>query len=266
MKTTYRAHALPALACLLVALAGCCNHKSAGGHPPHAGGTPVKGERSTQRPGMLLMGRVFYNQQWLSISKNETLLLRAVGAEPKDGREKQAFDVLAGAYPQNSGSGTLTVLNDDVAARLDGEVYAYAKGVRPITVTKRIRTYSPGSELAVWCRDNARKDYVFACEKSARVTLTNPRDTTESTMFLQQGYCVRVYSDEYTSKTYFADPTPLKISDLGSSGNPELKSMSKFYEDVYGFASGAGLNPTSATAPPHEKPPVNQPDVQPTTD
>ncbi len=214
---------------------------------------------------MVLVGRVFYNQQWLSISRNETLLLRAEGARTKGDKERQAFNVLAGAYPQSSGSGTLTVLNNDVTARLDGEVYVYAKGVRPITVTKRIRTYSPGSELAVWCRDGVHRDYVFACENSARVDLTEPREGSASSMFVPQGYCVRVYTVSVTRKTYFADPAPLKISDLSSSNDPELQSMYEFYKDVYGFASGAGLSPTwaSAPAPDPEDPNAQQPGLQP---
>ncbi|MBX3382501.1 MAG: hypothetical protein KF864_03230 [Phycisphaeraceae bacterium] len=261
MKTLRRTFTLPLLSCLFVALAGCA-HRVHKAPPPHIGGEPDTASHEPQYPGMTLLGRVYYNQQWLTINRNETLLLLAEGPKAADEDKRQRYKVLVGAYPQNTGSGTLTILNEDVKAQLDGDVYAYAKGVRPITVTKRIRTYSPATETAVWCRDSTNKDFFFAFEGNTTVKLLKPKPSSPACMVVPQGYCVRVYGDGPNNTVYFKDDAPLKISDLDNSGDAELKSMYKFYQTVYGFAVGAGLTPTSAAAPPPSQPTAKQPTAE----
>lgn len=247
---------------LALSLLAACSHRTAT-TPPHDGG-PRPHRSPATKPGMVMVGRVLYNQQHVPIYRNEILLFSATGPATRGNLAKQEFDVLVGAYPQATGGGTLAVLNEDITASLAGEVYAYLKGVRPITVTKRIRTYSPATEVALWCRDGAYKDFVFAYEGSTKVTIKNPSAGSPASMDVPQGYCVRVYGNA-SNTAYFKDTTPLLIESLKASSDPELVSMYEFYLNVYGYAAGAGLNPSLARAqsPVPEPQPDNPTPVEP---
>ncbi|MBX3382500.1 MAG: hypothetical protein KF864_03225 [Phycisphaeraceae bacterium] len=186
-------------------------------------------------------------------TRNQSLLLRAEAAPATPGEPARAYDVLAGAYPQETGEGKVALVKKDEGASLEGETYTYLRGVRPITITRRIRTYSPATELAVWCSDKTHKtDYVFAIEGETRVTLQSSTRTPGASQTLAQGYCTRVREGPGGAAEFF-DKAPLKIEDLKAApAGSEEHRMYQFYQHVLGYAKGAGLNtaaPPATSAP-----------------
>jgi len=182
-------------------------------------------------------------------TKNQSLLLRADLSSPGPEEPGRKFDVLAGAYPQASGGGKVSIVKIEAGALIEGETYSFLRGVRPITVTKRIRTYSPATELAVWCSDTVhKKDFVFAIEGETKVILRAATQDPGPSHALPQGYCIRVREGP-GGVVEFQDKAPMKIEDLKNAPDgSEEHRMYLFYQHVLEFARGAGLEPVGSRA------------------
>lgn len=196
----------------------------------------------------------------LTFAPLQSLLLTAERPAESPGEQAHAFRVLTGAYPQVTGGGKVSVIERGAAVLIEGETYTYLRGVRPITVTKRIRTYSPATEVVVWCSDKTHsKDFVFAAEGETTVVLRRDDQDPPPSQVLRQGYCTRVIHDK-DGKPAFQDGSPIKIESLKDAPiDSEEYRMYLFFLQAHEYARLASLEPKAAPPPPPKPMPTRPP-------